>query len=141
MQIRRARIDLVTLININQRYSTVFQLADAPGITTSKLMITTTHIVAHYYAVVVCLFKTMMTMSGKESIAQSYSVAKQKLLNHVFRMVLLSPSPVPVWRNQWPIFIAAATAEDVIQSDWLLQKLGINRYSRLLEADRRTFQT
>lgn len=128
------------LIHIDQRYSTVFQLADAPVATASKLMITTSHIVAHYYAVAVCLFKTMVAISGKESIIQAYSAAKQKLLDHVFRMVLLSPSPVPVWRNQWPIFIAAATAEDAIQSDWLLQKLGINRYSRLLDAERRTSQ-
>lgn len=96
-----------------------------------KLTITTYSVVAHYYAVLVSVLRATAALSGDVASIERASIAQKGLLHAVRHVIAHCESSSPLWRDQWPIFVAAAESEDMIHADWLLMKLGNNRYSML----------
>ncbi|OIW24477.1 hypothetical protein CONLIGDRAFT_718415 [Coniochaeta ligniaria NRRL 30616] len=117
---------------VKQRYLSIFHLAETPHTEGKGLMITTYNIIAHFNAVLICILNAMVPLSGDQDVAQELEAAKQGLLYCVWHSSLNGRGRPLMPRNQWPVFIAAIEADDVIHADWLLKKLGNNRYATLV---------
>ncbi|KAF3806040.1 hypothetical protein GCG54_00004365 [Colletotrichum gloeosporioides] len=121
------------LHTLREDYSAIFKLAEAPYSAGRKLIETSYSIVAHFYAILVCVLVDMASTAPSESLQREFAVAKDNLLRVIFRMATQCTDNPVMWRNQWALFVMARESNDEIHRDWLLHKLGNSSYAAALK--------
>lgn len=73
-----------------------------------------------------------MLTTANEDIERRLWAARQELSHCVQNLVIHSQDSL-IWRNQWPVYVAAVDTEDTVYANNLLQILD-NRYATLAKS-------